>query len=962
MLKNWVQGTLALLCLLLVLGVAYGAEELTHSTAVGGAVVLVGISLMTWAKRRVFGTHSILESAEHTSDDKDPRTTQAYLHWLIRHSEYRLMEGIGETSDGKIPNFYDLFCDVSSYGIGENRFSLSSWLSDSSLGRTCYSAFLLGPPGSGKSVTLRAVLLSCANSFYFRSMLRAVGVSSNRTLEKIAKARRKFEWFFDSSWILPAPAYVPILINLRRNESLFRNYLKAEKGDFQDALLKPLLRENGDLEFSQFQALLRDGRIVFLCDGLDELDEDLRPCAIELMEYCWNKERQAFNVLLTSCRSGTFESLRDVKPVGFDEVTLEVLTDDDSRRIVAKLLSVELPQGGERTRELFSEVLARPEVRKIRKHLKSKKKLHQWLVKDLREEIVARVPKGLQTWQPSDYPLSLRRMTLALISRPKDLGLDWEKTEHRPRWYLRVGRLGDSLGEYTRIIESDLLELLHRRPDFAHLNGYTDHQMLGLYGELAYNCKSMSYSFSEVELRAFVGRKTKNARVGLQQQVERFTSPGIVTEAGGTSIPRQYGFRDDESASFLASTYMVDAEGADCIDTYIDNHIGHQKSLDEPLMPLQMAFSRLRGEALSRYVRESRHIGNPTVLQAVVLGGIGSQEQGRLSTDEADALLSKCLDEAQFSKDEPSLFTLWVLIRHIIFKQWCSPGMATERLIKLIRNAKASMVTQAQALLVFAERTTCFESDITLDEVVSMIMPLLEHKNPLVRGCAAIGKCYLLPGSPRTGNEIESLAVTIPEGLYKLATSQGMDRSEYELFVPSFRIERFPVLRFQYERFDQHGESSIAPGESFKPVVNVTYSEASRFASSQGAYLPSIKDLEVAAAYSGSPNHRRTYPWGEELGRLADIAFERKALREELGDKDESLPIGLKPSLATPSGIFDLVGNVQQITSTSRESDILVFGPTPINGYPERLRCHDSSAPVAPQLKHRGVGIRLIWK
>jgi formylglycine-generating enzyme required for sulfatase activity len=962
MLRRWVVLYLIVPIYVVILMALAVVVERSVSRALATTILSLGIVLLGWVWFNLDGRPTIFTAGRDTNDSK----VQRYLRWLIKDTEYHVMDGVGQVTRDRDPAIYDLFCDLSSYGINERRLSLSGFLSNTTVGDEPYAAFLLGPPGSGKSVTLRAILLSCANSsFLYGSFLgKLFHRRTPRSDERITSVHKRFGRFFDSTWLMPTVAFVPILVDLRINERIFEKYLDEGKKDFQKDLLEPILRNCGGLEFQQFQALLRTGRIALLCDGLDELkSQELRVSVIEFLKSVFAMGKPARNFFLVTCRLGSFDDLRDFKPRDFKEVTLETLLAEDKRRIVRKLLLSELPPKLSSTKELISTAIARPEVRRMRGHIGSRKELHKTLIDDLVEEIITRVPKGFPTWRPSDFPLSLRRMTTVLVPRQtRDLRLSWETGDERPHWKLEIGALSDSMGEYTKIIEQDLLEFLRRRKKFAEHNDYSEDQMLLFYGELVYNCETLPHTFTLDELRQFVMRKAKTTDLTEDQQVEAFKAPGILTEIGINGSKDRFTFRDDESASLVTALYMLDRDAADRIDNYINK--GHKTK--DTTLPIFMAFSRLRGEALTSFVRNSKYFSDPGILQAAVFGGVGTQPHGRLSKDEADAFLRRSILEVEKHGENERTLPLWLLIRHIVFNGWCSSGWAPQLLLAVLEKPSVPACNSAQIILILAELTHSHDERVRSEDVELQIRRWINCEDTLVRGCAALAMNYLQGDIPEFTVETEQLSTIVGGGTYEVGDELSNLNPLDQQYLRPFRLARFPVLNFQFERWKNGGGAKAKAGDAFKPVVGVSLADALAFAQAHCARLPTATEFEVAAAYSGSLQKRRVYPWGDQI-MLAqyDVLFEGRKLREILGDREEALTIALKPALATPSGIFDLVSNVWQLTSDRppkvlRDPEVLVFGATISANSPHHFRCFNR-APLAADRGHNGVGFRLAW-
>ena len=91
------------------------------------------------------------------------------------------------------------------------------------------------------------------------------------------------------------------------------------------------------------------------------------------------------------------------------------------------------------------------------------------------------------------------------------------------------------------------------------------------------------------------------------------------------------------------------------------------------------------------------------------------------------------------------------------------------------------------------------------------------------------------------------------------------------------------------------------------PVTEVTWNGARAYCESRGARLPTEAEWEAAARGRGS----RTYPWGREAPSPNRAVYGRAS--------GATLPVGGRPAGATPDGVQDLAGNVEEWTSTLYE-------------------------------------------
>lgn len=167
--------------------------------------------------------------------------------------------------------------------------------------------------------------------------------------------------------------------------------------------------------------------------------------------------------------------------------------------------------------------------------------------------------------------------------------------------------------------------------------------------------------------------------------------------------------------------------------------------------------------------------------------------------------------------------------------------------------------------------------------------------------------------------------VSVPSGEFVMG-SDGGDIAEgpsHTVTLDAFYIDKMEVTNALYRKCVDADECPRIeratyfddPAYDQHPVVNVTWPWARAFCAWAGKRLPTEAEWEKAARGTDG----RTYPWGEE------IDCERAQFKECGG---QTIPVGSKPSGASPYGALDMAGNVWEWVSDRWQEDYYEVSPT----------------------------------
>lgn len=166
--------------------------------------------------------------------------------------------------------------------------------------------------------------------------------------------------------------------------------------------------------------------------------------------------------------------------------------------------------------------------------------------------------------------------------------------------------------------------------------------------------------------------------------------------------------------------------------------------------------------------------------------------------------------------------------------------------------------------------------------------------------------------------------IAVDEGEFWMGSDENApgaysdEHPAHRLWLPAFKISRVPVTNVQYALYAQatgcnplrDWEDGYMPKDkSHHPVVWVSWHDACQYCrwlsevTGQSIRLPSEAEWEKAAR---GAMDQRVYPWGETFDPLRCNSRELRL--------QDTTPVGMFPSGASPYGCLDMAGNVWEWT------------------------------------------------
>lgn len=219
------------------------------------------------------------------------------------------------------------------------------------------------------------------------------------------------------------------------------------------------------------------------------------------------------------------------------------------------------------------------------------------------------------------------------------------------------------------------------------------------------------------------------------------------------------------------------------------------------------------------------------------------------------------------------------------------------------------------------------------NETVSFILSLHDRKGANARSQV---KGASSPSAIANYSQTSEM-VEIPAGEFEMGSDRidalDCERSAHRVGLDSYWIDRYPVTCGQYRCFMEAGgyqkrvfwseagwkwlESnpvskplycSDSPDWQDHPVCGVSWYEADAYSRFVGKRLPREAEWEKAASWDARTGEKRLYPWGTDLPSAKTCNHSNLV--------GHTSPVNACPNGQSPSGCFDMLGNVWEWTNS----------------------------------------------
>ncbi|HSM55732.1 MAG TPA: bifunctional serine/threonine-protein kinase/formylglycine-generating enzyme family protein [Candidatus Sulfomarinibacteraceae bacterium] len=216
------------------------------------------------------------------------------------------------------------------------------------------------------------------------------------------------------------------------------------------------------------------------------------------------------------------------------------------------------------------------------------------------------------------------------------------------------------------------------------------------------------------------------------------------------------------------------------------------------------------------------------------------------------------------------------------------------------------------------------------------------------------------PFTTKTGSRM----IFMPGGLFRLGNDEGESDEGPSRMVrlDPYYIDETEVTNGAYAQCVAAGECESPaytrasfypdyygnPEYDDYPVIYVNWEKARQFCEWREARLPSEAEWERAAGFNPEQGVKYTYPWGDEFdGALLNYCDANCYKQEKDSGYDDgygdTAPVGSYPEGRSPTGVYDMLGNVMEWTNDWYERNYYTSAPEvnplgPLDGFSKSVR------------------------